>query len=325
MGLFQRLRHRIKHLNRRDLRALLVCILISATIWSLRTLTEDSTDVLQVPLAYVIEAEGLQPVGIRNRFIEIEVKASGFGIIGQRYFRRDREAEVRVTDAATAEERVSIPTSNLRDQLRNLVGADRDIVKIRPDTLHFFVSRTIEKEIPLFARFSEDLGEFAYLRDTPTITPANIRVKGPRLILDTLSGIFTKPFEINGAERATVNPMAPEPLEVIDNRVFEAVWSIDRWSTTTIKVPVLLPQTIESGMLTFLPDSVEVSFIAGTSRQEQLSADDFRVIPVANTLHEFALESRHKVSLKIDSIPNGVRDLSLTPGRVEFLIYRKAE
>lgn len=325
MGLFQRLRHRIEHLNRRDLRALLVCILISATIWSLRTLTEDSTDVLQVPLTYEVEADGLQPVGIRSRFIEIEVNASGFGIIGQRYFRRDRDVKVRVDGAEAAENRVSVPTSNLRDQLRDLIGADRDIIKIRPDTLHFFVSRTVEKEVPIQAKYAEDLGELAYLRKIPVVNPPTVRLTGPKLLLDTLSAVYTSVFGVDGTERTNVTPAPPEPLVVTDDRSFEATWSIDRWSTARMKVPVRTPEGIERGLLTFLPDSVEVSYIAGSSRQAQLSPLDFHVVPTVNSLNGLAREGQHKVSLKIDSIPEGVRDISLTPGRVEFLIYRKGE
>lgn len=322
MGLLERLRHRIEHVNRRDLRALIVCIVISATIWTLRTLTEDSTDVLKVSLSYSVSNDDLRTVGIKNKYLEIEVKASGFGILGQRYFKRDRTVEVPIDEAVASDTRRSIPTSELRDQLRDLVGADRDIVKIRPDTLHFFVSKLVEQEVPLRPRYTVRLGENAYLLGQPEVTPDAIKVKGPKLLLDTLSYIPTETFAIMESVGTEVTPSPPEAVTIIDDRVFKAKWTIDRWSTFALKVPVQPRTNREKREVTFLPDSVEVNFITGSSRRAELTSDDFRVVASEKDLPALAKEGKHRVGLKLETIPDGVRDVALKPGRVEFLIYR---
>jgi hypothetical protein len=322
MGLVERLRHRIENVNRRDLRALIVCVAISATIWTLRTLTEDSTDVIKVPLSYPLQDEELRTLGIKNKYIEIEVKASGFGIIGQRYFRREREVEVPIKDDVIPDSRVSIPTSELRSQLRDLVGADRDIVKIRPDTLHFFISQVVEREVSLRPNYTVQLGENAYLRGEPIIEPPTVLVKGPKLLLDTLTGISTRQFVIAESVGQTVTPQAPEAVTVVDDRTFKATWELDRWSTSSIKVPVLPRTEKEKREVTFLPDSVEVTFITGSFRREQLTPEDFKVVAAETNLPALAKDGKHRVSLKLETIPDGVRDVALKPGRVEFLIYR---
>lgn len=322
MGVADNLRQRMMRLNRGDLRALVVCVLISATIWILRTLTEDATDIVRVPIEFLLTQEDVVLLEQDPAFIELELTASGFGILGQRYFKRERAIELTLD-----EDRISkgaLPSSILRNELLRLAGNDREIVDIRPDSLHFTVSGFETRVVPVKTSFKEVNSTERFIVSAPTASPNEIAVRGPKLVLDSLSAIYTETQTLLGEGELFAALQMPEHFTSATDSVLIS-WKFDRWENDRLTLPITSPPLSKHEAASFFPDSVTVAFIAAASMVGTFSSDDFKVAVDSDNLDSIAHAGKQRVNLRLEAFPEGVRDLSIDPGRVEFLLFRKGD
>lgn len=122
-------------IKRNDVRALAVCILVSCTIWLLRSLNKEVSASIQVPL--VIESpKGCESVQLSTAYIELEVTASGFLLLGRQFFKRERDFTLPASILPAGRNFTTVPLSDYTRELRRIAGADFSIVSISPDSVH---------------------------------------------------------------------------------------------------------------------------------------------------------------------------------------------
>ena len=312
---------RIGSWNRSDLRALAVCILIAGLIWLLRSLTDEARDTFEIHVTYTLENQYIEFIELNQEFIEVEVSSSGFGILGQRYFKRDEPLLVDLNRAGISKGRIAIGTVSLRPQLIRSIGNDREIISIRPDSIIAMVSPNGTKTVEVEPIYSLADPENQHLIEKPKVNPSYIQVSGPEIFLDTLSKIYTSPFLCDANRSSKVPLSVPKNIQAEKDAV-DASWELDILKLTTRKVKIELVGDTSNMDIRFFPPTTEVSYTSSNSIEELLAEDPFVVSVDAATIIELVSKGKQKVDVEIENVPEGVKDLSLSPGRVEFLLMR---
>ncbi len=124
---------KFKNLSRRDWRALSFCILLAATIWLLRALNKESTALIQVSVKV---ANGL-PAGYElvPSTVEVELEASGFLLLRTKYFKKSKSLIIEPCSPDFSSKRCATYALDYERDLRKIVGGDRTILKVKPDSV----------------------------------------------------------------------------------------------------------------------------------------------------------------------------------------------
>ena len=73
---------------------------------------------------------------------------------------------------------------------------------VRPSSVRIQFQRVVSREVPVSLRISRRSLERYVLLDTPTITPARVRITGPADRVASIAAIPTRPVSLSGAEGA---------------------------------------------------------------------------------------------------------------------------
>ncbi len=308
--------------SKNDWRALFVCILISASIWVLRSLTEDATDVFTVPVVFVDTPEGFDLVSAPTTELDLEVTSTGFGILGQRYFKREKPLEFSLNSLPRIEGQQAVPSKSLLNRARKLIGADRDILSIQPDSLYITMSRRAQKEVPIVPVIEERLANGQFIASQKDNLNGKIVVTGPQSLLDTLSVIYTSKLVLKESGTYQTKLLIPDGLKSSSGQELTLEISLDALGERSFLVPIALTEANKANNMTLYPAEVTVTVIAGSESLSTFTPDSFTVELANEDLETLAATGQSKVAVKLSRQPEGLQSVEVSPGRVEFYMPR---
>ncbi|MFT5922119.1 MAG: hypothetical protein ACI8TS_001451, partial [Flavobacteriales bacterium] len=213
--------------SKNDWRALFVCILISASIWVLRSLTEDATDVFTVPVVFVDTPDGFDLVSSHAAELDLEVTSTGFGILGQRYFKREKPLELSLGNLPRIEGEQAIPSKSLFNRARKLVGSDRDILSIQPDSLYVTLSKRAQKEVKIIHLIEENLDDGQFISKQSDNFGGKVTVTGPQSLLDSLFSVTTGKLILEKSGVYDLELLIPQGLKSSSAEPFQLTVALD--------------------------------------------------------------------------------------------------
>ena len=308
--------------SKNDWRALFVCILISASIWVLRSLTEDATDTFTVPVVFVDAPTDFDLLSSAETTIDLEVTSTGFGLLGQRYFKREKPLEITLSALPKVDGKQAISTNSLYNRARKLTGADRDVLSIEPDSLFVIMSKRARKEVPIKYTTTERLGTGEFVYRTLDNLNGHIFVSGAKQYLDTLTAVYTSPFEITQTDTYTVELAPLSGLNFEGDAQVEVTVVVDKMAEASFTIPISMPRTLQSSPIEMVPNEVVISVSGGQSRLDDLKPDYFTVSFDETDLEALISAGINKVPLRLERQPADLSSVLISPGRIEFFIQR---
>lgn len=308
--------------SKNDWRALFVCILISASIWVLRSLTEDATDVFTVPVVFVDTPDGFDLVSAPTTELDLEVTSTGFGILGQRYFKREKPLEFSLSSLPRIEGQQAVPSKSLFNRARKLIGADRDILSIQPDSMYVTMSKRAQKEVPIVPVIEERLANGQFIVSLQDNLDGKIVVTGPQSLLDTLSAIYTSKLILKESGTYQTKLLMPDGLKSRNGEELTLEISLDALGEKSFVVPISLSEANKANNMTLYPAEVTVTVIAGNESLSTFTPDSFTVELANDDLETLAATGQSKVAVKLSRQPEGLQSAEVSPGRIEFYMPR---
>lgn len=125
----------VKHrLKRHEWRALLVCILVSATIWLLRALNAPASGHIDVAVRYGGDTDCAVAHCVPPS-VTVEIASSGFEILGQVLVPRRRVIEITPELLATKGDQRYVTTEALEKEFKALVGNQYTVHSFSTDSV----------------------------------------------------------------------------------------------------------------------------------------------------------------------------------------------
>ena len=154
------------------------------------------------------------------------------------------------------------------------------------------------------------------------LIPDSIDVIGASNILDTLKKVYLNTEQKSKIKKSftdqfkLINPLSNQ-LEFSESTVtIKAI--IDRFSETSLKVPIRLLNVPDSIALKLFPADVEVIFSASLSKIKTIDANDFVISSDFNNLKKEDL----KMNLQLIQAPDLLQNIRWNPKEVEYLIRK---
>ena len=227
-------------------------------------------------------------------------------------------------DTGKSDAEVYISSADIERLLRRNLVVSTKIQAIRPDTLRFSYNHGLSRILPVKLVGTLKASLQNYIQSI-RVEPESVKVYAPKAILDTMQVVYSEPFEFDELSRAESFrvPLREQKLVKYDPAQVNIKVGVGYYTEKTIKVNVVgLNFPAEKKLRTF-PAQVNVTFKVESGRYDKIRSEDF----VVATTYEELLDNTEssKLSLRLNSMPEGVSNVRISPAEVDYLIEHVTE
>ncbi len=318
---FRKIQRMKRFLTSKDLFIFLFFLLISTGLWGLHAMRKTYETVIQIPITYEDFPLGYVQTAELPEKLRITVSDRGNVLLNYRMTRRFTPISFNLEEPLANE--MTISTKTLETAIQKQLNASTQIVRIRPDALHFTFVELQKKTLPVKLDDRTVLAQQYIKSDTIEINPGRIEVYAPKNILDTLQFAYTEPLiikELKDTVQKTVKMKEIKDMAYSSPAVNVTI-KTEPYTEKIVEVPVTSINVPEQYILRIFPSVVNVSFQLGVSLYDKVNASSFVVaVDYNETLNE---SSQRKLPVEIKKQPDKIFNVRINPKRVDYLVEEK--
>ena len=301
-------------------RSFLIFLALSFIFWLITKFSNQYTEVLPLEVSFIKHPVGVVPTSDTTSEIQLTLTASGFQLFFYKLLGTELilDSKKGVFNDGIATLPLEFSFQEIQDQLFGSIT----INSIFPNTVNFKYTQLSNKRLAVVLQKSLDLSAGFGIAEPLRFTPDSIDVTGASTVLDTLKGVY-----LNTKQKSKINKSFTDIFELINPLKNQLKFSestvtlnavIDRFSETSLKVPIRLINVPDSIALKLFPADVEVVFSASLSRIKTIDLNDFVISSDFNTLKKEDL----KINLQLLQAPDLLQNIRWNPKEVEYLIRK---
>ncbi len=299
---------------------------ISTIFWFLSALGREYTTNIRYPVRYTNFPENMLMVGDPPSNLELTVNSYGYTLV--RYYLSRRLMPIvfdvnsfslnRLPDTETRN--FYILSSVAANRIAGQLGADIEILDIRPDTLFFSFTEMTSRKLPVKPVLDLVFDQQFMVKGSIDVEPDSVMVHGPASVIDTMKFVPTKATAIRG-----LNKSARKNIELayIDKLTFSTkgvlvTIPVEQFTEASIRIPVEvvnLPDTLT--MKTF-PSAITVSYLVALTDYDKVDAQLFR----ATVDYNSPPTGPGRMAVRLVSRPDFIRSVRFSPQSIDFIIER---
>lgn len=301
-------------------------VLISAIFWFLGALSREYTTQLRYPVRYTNFPENMVLAAELPASLDLTINAHGYTLlkyyIGRRLlpivFDVNSFSLNRMPDSET--NNFYILSSVARTRIAGQLGADIDLLDIRPDTLFFSFSEMVRKILPVHPVLELEFEKQFMIYGNVGVEPDSVTVSGPAHLIDTMKFVPTSAVTvrgITGSVTRTVQLRNYDKIGFSENRIVVRI-PVQQFTEASLKVPVEvvnLPDTLT--MKTF-PSDVTVSYLVALPDYDRVGPQQFRAV----VEYESPPPPSGRFSVRLIRQPEYIKAVRFSPQSVDYIIER---
>lgn len=301
-------------------RSFLIFLALSFIFWLITKFSNQYTEVLPLEVSFNEHPVGVVPTSETTSEIQLTLTASGFQLFFYKLLRTELilDSKKGVFNDGLATLPLELSFQEIQDQLFGSIT----INSIFPNTVNFEYTQLSNKRLAVGLQKGLDLSVGFGIAEPLRFTPDSIDVTGASTVLDTLKGVY-----LNTKQKSKINKSFTDQFELINPLINQLKFSestitlyavVDRFSETSLKVPIRLINVPDSIALKLFPADVEVVFSASLSRIKTIDVNDFVISSDFNALKKEDL----KMNLQLIQSPDLLQNIRWNPKEVEYLIRK---
>jgi hypothetical protein len=303
----------------------LFCLLLSTFFWLLTALSKEYSTSLSLPVEYTALSDQFVLTSEPQKFLNLEVRGTGFQLLGQQWSLDDQRIEVDLNAAKPHYEEglYFLKTTELRNKVIQKIDHDLSLRYISPDTLYFHTALRKSKKVPVV--FDHDLTYASgyRLRSDFTVSPDSVTVSGPAYFIDSLTFIKTeKKTSKNLEDSLTLQLQMVADKEVggvmVEPARVNILVPVEKFTEKKLTLTII-PKSEVSGIdLKTFPDEVLLTLIVPLSKYEYVDSS----IVKANVHYTSEKKEYKKLKVEVEGLPPYASILKSEPEKVEFIIRK---
>ena len=299
-------------------------ILVSVLFWILIKLSDPYTVPYSLRVNYINIPKEKRMTFVSDSSVNVNITARGFEIINLNLFEDMDVLDINLDNFSLMKkegQNYFVYTEELTEKLADVIGVPKKNVHFSKNTLSFTLTELSQKEFPLVNLVQFEFAEQFELYENPILTPTRVTVFGPAEILDTLKEVFTEEIIIESVHNdRTIRVNLKNPLPNLLNFEPKEVsfqLRVEKFTASNIEIPVNISGIRQS--IKLFPKTVQVHFKVAQKDYNNVRANQFEVIPDIQNLD---IHTADRLHLKLNKQPGFVRNITLDPADVEFLIIK---
>lgn len=316
-----------KRLRLKDFNALVftLCVVLSTIFWFLTQLSDSQKSYTPFEVEYINLPKGLVITNELPNKIDVELESQGFQLLK---YELNFSSEKLAIDLSKVKFRgnefdkngvllTDFSIADFEGQLKNQV----EINSVSPDTIFFSLSKSMEKKLAVKPIIQVDMGE-GYDLVGVSPSPDSVLVKGSyhffnenkdlKVLVDSLP-------EFTDSVNYVMDVLLPHGVTISDKNL-KVLINKENVLKQSMTVPVKVINAPIGKELQLFPNKVNVSFYSSNSVRERLSSSSFNFVVDYNEI--MGRDNVSRISVQPYLIPDGVQNVKVSPGKLEFIKKR---
>jgi|GEM_PF-6407818 len=302
------------------------CLVLSAILWLLTTMSRVHTDKVSIPITYTNIPDNVLITNNLPDHITVLIQARGFKLLANRLTRTWSSLEINVDhgrDLKKGEQNFFVlPLRGKLDEITYQLGTDIKIMSIEPDSIYFQFNTKATKKVPVVMsgelEFAKQFGQ----SDPVRILPDSITISGSPGDLGKVDSVTTEYLTagpLRSSYRIRVNIRSIPGITFSKSQV-EVDVPVEALTEKVLEVPVMTTGIPDSAQMQIIPEKVNVKLLVPVSHF-------VKVVPESVGLEvTYPSPSQSKIRKVIVSVvrkPAFTKIISIDPPSVEYIIMVK--
>lgn len=301
----------------------LVCLGLASSFWFFQTMDDEYESTVSIPVRLRDVPDDVVLTYESTRSLEVLVRDKGSALLG--YWARGgfSPMNIRFQDLPEGSSPVHLAVSSLRSALTNQLSSTAQILSVSPDTLEYQYASAVASMVPVRLVASIQVPE-PYFVSRTTIEPDTVQVYADAHVLDTLSALYTEPLMVRNLKdtlNREVSLTIPRGVKSLTEKVHVSLRT-DVYTERVLELPVEGRGFPSGTHLKAFPSKIKVTFRVPMSRYQDVDESLAHVYLDYEVLRE--VEDGHAI-VSLEGIPEWVRQASVSPSNVDFLIEEVQE
>lgn len=304
--------------SRKDVTAFLLCLALTCFIWFFHAMNHRRSPEVTVNLVYTGVPDN---VNLQNlpAHLQMEISDVGRNLYANRANNSIDTVHIDLSPyiGASSSGRIRISQSDLEELLKDSLPGTAKIVSIRPQYITGYYTREASHQVPVVLQGDVTAAEQYILSQRPTISPAMVHIYGPETMLDTISCIYTVPFQrldLKDTLNIALRLQVPKGCQVKPSTVqLRAIAS--QFTEKRFKLPVEVINAPVGTHVKPLPSEVDVVCNVSLANYKTVSESDIHVI-----LDYSLNDETGKILLNARYSPDIISNVRLTPSQVDYIL-----
>ena len=254
----------------------------------------------------------------KPNYVYVTIKTQGFNML--KYAFKDLAIEIDVTKLEKDGSFYHWRTNPKDLKLLNYFDSDVIVEAITPNTVSFTYDVQSLKKIPVVVRSTPEFALGYDLLNDLKSQPDSVTVVGPKVLLDSISNVFTSNLLLTDVKKDINQTVALEitPNLSFSNKFVQIKGEVDKFTEGKLNIPVSVINLPEAISLSIFPKEVPVVFYTNLNSYNSINATDFVVVCDYNRLDT----STNLLTPILESYPPTIKNASLQINKLEYVINK---
>ncbi|MGI9559794.1 MAG: CdaR family protein [Flavobacteriaceae bacterium] len=254
----------------------------------------------------------------KPNYVYVTIKTQGFNML--KYAFKDLAIEIDVTKLEKDGSFYHWRTNPKDLKLLNYFDSDVIVEAITPNTVSFTYDVQSLKKIPVVVRATYEFALGYDLLNDLKSQPDSVTVVGPKVLLDSISNVFTSDLLLTDVKKDINQTVALEitPNLSFSNKFVQIKGKVDKFTEGKLNIPVSVINLPEAISLSIFPKEVPVVFYTNLNSYNSIDATDFVVVCDYNRLDT----STNVLTPILESYPPTIKNASLQINKLEYVINK---
>lgn len=310
----------------RKLGIYLICLVFSAGMWLLITLSHTYETDIVFPVDYIGIPKNRVVTNHLPETITAKVSAGGFSLLWYKIKGRGDKLTLEINPSKLRENKgvyYTLPNYRL-DKISAQLGEKIKIQKISPDTIFVSYSEKMTRKLTVRPNINITLQKQYVFSDSIKSEPSVVTVSGPKHLVEKMNFAETEKIVLKDvSDRKDINLAFRKP-EHIEGLVFSpetvrVIIPVEKLTEGSKDVHVSVRNLPKGNKLKVYPEKVKVTYLVGLSKYDKTDASMF---DIGFNYKSIQKGKNNKIKLEIYNTPSFVTSVKVEPASVEYIIQK---
>lgn len=311
-----------KYLYSKQIFVFLFFVSAAGTGWLMNKLSTDYLRTVSYHIAFY-DSNDMRKIFNVETSVTAQINMNGF--LAMRYnITEQNTIRIDIGDKILSKTKNFVLSSDIFQKFSEQLGDGKKLVSLSPDTVFFSRADLQSKRLPVIPNLQLTFADEYMQSGNIILKPDSIWITAEQNITDSLTEIHCiaqKHENLNKSINGTMEIDLSKLNNIsVQQQKIQFKVNIERYSETTITVPLQLNNKPDSLDVMIFPQDIEIKYRANITNLAKIKANDFRLIADFN---DFEKSISGNLKVKIDAKPKSTLQVDLYPDFVEVIVSKK--